>query len=586
MRAARSRLSAVLHSAVSPTEEQLQRFAQFLTRTYQGKVPLRWEEDLSISDGFRLQVGSDVYDWTLDGRARQFTDYIRQLQAAQGELVPLMRQAVESWTLAVVPEEIGRVLTVDGEIATVGGLEHAQYGEILIFSDGIRGMVQDLRRGELSCILFGDSEEISAGSIVRRTLKTAGMPVGEAFLGRVVDALGVPVDGKGIIHAEEHRPIENPAPGILDRQPVNTPMETGLLAIDSMFPIGRGQRELIIGDRQTGKTAIALDTILNQKGKDVVCVYVAIGQKTSSVAQLADNLARRGAMSYTVIVNAPAGASAALQYIAPYAGCALGEYFMYQGRDVLIIYDDLSKHAVAYRALSLLLERSPGREAYPGDVFYLHSRLLERSAHLSDALGGGSMTALPIVETQAGDVSAYIPTNIISITDGQIFLEGDLFFAGQRPAVNVGLSVSRVGGDAQTKAMKKAAGPIRLELAQYREMEVFTQFSSDLDDATKRQLAYGQGLMRLLRQPQYTPLAQHQQVILLTAALNHVMQNVPLEKMDSFRAGLLAFVEEADSELCRRIDQTGTLSQEDREDILTHSKRFLTQFQGGGKQGG
>ena len=353
-----------------------------------------------------------------------------------------------------------------------------------------------------------------------------------------------------------------------------------------MFPIGRGQRELIIGDRQTGKTAIALDTILNQKGKDVVCVYVAIGQKTSSVAQLADNLARRGAMSYTVIVNAPAGASAALQYIAPYAGCALGEYFMYQGRDVLIIYDDLSKHAVAYRALSLLLERSPGREAYPGDVFYLHSRLLERSAHLSDALGGGSMTALPIVETQAGDVSAYIPTNIISITDGQIFLEGDLFFAGQRPAVNVGLSVSRVGGDAQTKAMKKAAGPIRLELAQYREMEVFTQFSSDLDDATKRQLAYGQGLMRLLRQPQYAPLAQHQQVILLIAALDHVMQNVPLEKMDAFRAGLLAFVEEADPELCRRIDQNGTLSQEDREDLLAHSKRFLTRFQGGGKQGG
>ena len=586
MRAARSRLSAVLHSAVSPTEEQLQRFAQFLTRTYQGKVPLRWEEDLSIADGFRLQVGSDVYDWTLDGRARQFTDYIRQLQAAQGELVPLMRQAVESWTLAVVPEEIGRVLTVDGEIATVGGLEHAQYGEILIFSDGIRGMVQDLRRGELSCILFGDSEEISAGSIVRRTLKTAGMPVGDAFLGRVVDALGIPVDGKGHIHAQSYRPIEAPAPGILDRQPVNTPMETGLLAIDSMFPIGRGQRELIIGDRQTGKTAIALDTILNQKGKDVVCIYVAIGQKSSSVAQIVENLSRRGAMEYTAVVSAPASASAALQYIAPYAGCALGEHFMRQGRDVLIVYDDLSKHAIAYRTLSLLLERSPGREAYPGDVFYLHSRLLERAAHLSDELGGGSMTALPIVETQAGDVSAYIPTNIISITDGQIFLEGDLFFAGQRPAVNVGLSVSRVGGDAQTKAMKKAAGPIRLELAQYREMEVFTQFSSDLDDATKRQLAYGQGLMRLLRQPQYTPLAQHQQVILLTAALDHVMQNVPLEKMDSFRAGLLAFVEEADPELCRRIDQNGTLSQEDREDLLAHSKRFLTQFQGGGKQGG
>ena len=330
---------------------------------------------------------------------------------------------------------------------------------------------------------------------------------------------------------------------------------------------------------------LALDAILNQKGKDVVCIYVAIGQKTSSVAQLADNLARRGAMSYTVIVNAPAGASAALQYIAPYAGCALGEYFMYQGRDVLIIYDDLSKHAVAYRALSLLLERSPGREAYPGDVFYLHSRLLERAAHLSDELGGGSMTALPIVETQAGDVSAYIPTNIISITDGQIFLESDLFFAGQRPAVNVGLSVSRVGGDAQTKAMKSAAGAIRLELAQYREMEVFTQFSSDLDDATKRQLSYGQGLMRLLRQPQYSPLSHHQQVIVLTAAMGRVMQDVPLDKMDQFRTGLLAAVEGEGADLCARIDQTGKLSEDDREEILDLARAYLARFQGGGKQG-
>ncbi len=367
---------------------------------------------------------------------------------------------------------------------------------------------------------------------------------------------------------------------------MNTPMETGLLAIDSMFPIGRGQRELIIGDRQTGKTAIALDTILNQKGKDVVCIYVAIGQKTSSVAQLAENLERRGAMEYTVIVTATAGASAALQYIAPYAGCALGEHFMYQGRDVLIVYDDLSKHAIAYRALSLLLERSPGREAFPGDVFYLHSRLLERSAHLSDELGGGSMTALPIVETQAGDVSTYIPTNIISITDGQIFLESDLFFSGQRPAVNVGLSVSRVGGDAQTKAMKSAAGAIRLELAQYREMEVFTQFSSDLDDATKRQLAYGQGLMHLLRQPQYAPLSQHRQVIILTAAMDHVMQNVPLSRMDEFRAGLLAALEEDAPDLCARIDQAGRLSEDDREEILKLSREHLARFLSGATQEG
>ena len=586
MRATRGRLTAQLRSADQPTEEQLRRFDEFLSRSYQRKVPIQWEFDESLQDGFRLQVGSDVYDWTLDGRVRQFQDYLRQLEPGENDIIPLIRQAVEEWEPSPVPEEMGKVLSVDSDIATVDGLTHAQYGEILIFENGVKGMVQDLRPAKLSCILFGDGEDIRAGGMVRRTLKTAGMPVGEGYLGRVVDALGVPVDGRGPIQPEEYRPIENPAPGILDRQPVNAPMETGLLAIDSMFPIGRGQRELIIGDRQTGKTAIALDTILNQKGKDVVCIYVAIGQKTSSVAQLADNLARRGAMEYTAIVTAPAGASAALQYIAPYAGCALGEYFMYQGRDVLIVYDDLSKHAIAYRALSLLLERSPGREAFPGDVFYLHSRLLERSAHLSDELGGGSMTALPIVETQAGDVSAYIPTNIISITDGQIFLESDLFFSGQRPAVNVGLSVSRVGGDAQTKAMKSAAGAIRLELAQYREMEVFTQFSSDLDDATKKQLVYGQGLMRLLRQPQYAPLAQYQQVILLVSALGHVMQDIPLDDIDRFEEKLLAALEEKAPDLCRRLDLTGQLSPEDREEILTLAREFLAEYQAAGKRGG
>ena len=585
MRDARSRLTAQLRSADQPTEAQLARFGEFLSRTYKRKVPLHWEFDEGLQDGFRLQVGSDVYDWTLDGRVRQFQDYLRRLEPGENDIVPLMRQAVEHWEPSPAPEEMGEVLSVDSDIASVSGLTHAQYGEILVFEGGVKGMVQDLRPQGLSCILFGDGEEIRAGSMVRRTLKTAGMPVGQGYLGRVVDALGLPVDGKGAIEPEGYRPMETPAPGILDRQPVNTPMETGLLAIDSMFPIGRGQRELIIGDRQTGKTAIALDTILNQKGKDVVCIYVAIGQKTSSVAQLAENLARRGAMEYTTIVTAPAGASAALQYIAPYAGCALAEHFMYQGDDVLIVYDDLSKHAIAYRALSLLLERSPGREAYPGDVFYLHSRLLERSAHLSDELGGGSMTALPIVETQAGDVSAYIPTNIISITDGQIFLEGDLFFSGQRPAVNVGLSVSRVGGDAQTRAMKSAAGAIRLELAQYREMEVFTQFSSDLDDATKRQLSYGQGLMRLLRQPQYAPLSHHQQVVVLTAAMDHVMQDVPLNRMDDFRTGLLAAVEQEGADLCARIDQTGKLSEDDREEILDLARAYLARFQASGKQG-
>ena len=393
MRTTRGSLKAELRSAVKPTEEQLRRFEKFLADKYKRKIPLQWEEDPALKQGFRLQVGADMYDWTLQGRVRQFRDYVRGLESGANDILPLMRQAVENWTVAVAPEEIGEVTAVDGEIASVKGLDHAQYGEILLFSSGVKGMVQDLRRDGVSCILFGSGEEVCAGSMVRRTLKTAGMPVGEGFLGRVVDALGVPVDGKGKIIAEAYRPIETPAPGILDRQPVNTPMETGLLAIDSMFPIGRGQRELIIGDRQTGKTAIALDTILNQKGKDVVCIYVAIGQKTSSVAQLAENLARRGAMEYTTIVTAPAGASAALQYIAPYAGCALAEYFMYQGDDVLIVYDDLSKHAIAYRALSLLLERSPGREAYPGDVFYLHSRLLERSAHLSDELGGPPTSA-------------------------------------------------------------------------------------------------------------------------------------------------------------------------------------------------
>ena len=586
MRIARGRLTAELRSAREPTPAQLQRFRDFVNHKYRRKVPLHWEQDEALKSGFRLQVGSDVYDWTTEGRVRQFTDYLRQLQPGANDLVSLMRHATDEWELAAVPEEIGEVLTVDGEIATVGGLDHAQYGEILIFSSGVRGMVQDLRRDRLSCIIFGNSEEISAGSMVRRTLRTAGMPVGDGYLGRVVDALGVPMDGKGRIHAESYRPIEAPAPGILDRQPVNTPMETGLLAIDSMFPIGRGQRELIIGDRQTGKTAIALDTILNQKGKDVVCIYVAIGQKTSSIAQLVENLSRRGAMEYTTVVSASAGASAAMQYIAPYSGCALGEYFMRQGRDVLIVYDDLSKHAIAYRALSLLLERSPGREAFPGDVFYLHSRLLERAAHLSDELGGGSMTALPIVETQAGDVSAYIPTNIISITDGQIFLESDLFFSGQRPAVNVGLSVSRVGGDAQTKAMKSAAGAIRLDLAQYREMEVFTQFSSDLDETTKRQLAYGQGLMRLLRQNQYVPLAQHQQVILLVSALSRVMQDVALDRLPEFRAGLLDYFEENVPDLCRRIDMSGILSQDDREEIMRAAREYLTLFQSGRTQGG
>ena len=571
--------TALLYSAQEPTAAQRNRFADFLARTYPGQtLTLEWKEDASLAGGFRLEVGPDIYDWSLQGRMQQLRQRIEALDNSDNVL-PLMRQAIEDWAPSTKPEEMGTVLTVGDEIATIAGLEDAVYGEVLVFSNGIKGMVQELRPGQLCCVLFGDSSGIEAGDPVRRTGKIAGVPVGEGFLGRVVDALGSPIDGAGPIQADAYYPVERPAPGIMDRQPVNQPMETGLLAIDALFPIGRGQRELIIGDRQTGKTAVALDTILNQKGKNVVCIYVAIGQKASSVALLAENLRRRGAMDYCIIVNASASDSASLQYIAPYAGTSIGEYFMHQGRDVLIVYDDLSKHAIAYRALSLLLERSPGREAYPGDVFYLHSRLLERSAHLSDEKGGGSMTALPIIETQAGDVSAYIPTNVISITDGQLYLESSLFFSGQRPAVNVGLSVSRVGGDAQTKAMKKAAGAMRLDLAQYREMEVFTQFSSDLDDATKRQLTYGQGLMRLLRQKQYSPLSQHEQVITLVAALNHVLQDIPVEQISGAQRQMLDWFAEQDAALCQRIDSTGLLTEDDRQQILSLARTFVAQYQ-------
>ena len=567
---------ALLRSAAAPAAPSRERLERFIAGKYGDDVKLVWEEDPQLADGFLLQVGTDIYDWTLEGRLRQFKRQLDQLHPRRDAIIPLVKAAVENWVPEATPEEVGQVVAVGDEIATVSGLKNASYGEILQFSSGVKGMVQELKRDEIGCVLFGDDEEIVEGSIVHRTGKTAGVPVGEAFLGRVVNALGEPIDGKGEIQASEYRPIEAPAPDIIHRQPVDTPMETGLLAIDTMFPIGRGQRELIIGDRQTGKTAIALDTILTQKGKDVICIYVAIGQKASSVAELVETLEKFDALSYSIVVSASASDAATMQYIAPYAGCAIGEYFMYQGKDVLIVYDDLTKHAIAYRALSLLLDRSPGREAYPGDVFYLHSRLLERSARLSEEMGGGSMTALPIVETQAGDVSAYIPTNIISITDGQIFLEEDLFFSGQRPAVNVGLSVSRVGGDAQTKAMKTAAGAIRLDLAQYREMEVFTQFSSDLDDLTRRQLAYGQGLMRLLRQPQYHPMKQHEQVILLVVALHHTLQDLKVQEVDQFRRDFLAHMEEKAADLCRRIDRSGKLSQEDQDQILQMAKDFLS----------
>ena len=567
-----------LHSAERPDETQEKRLNVFLCKRYGEGAELIWVEDHTLENGFRLETGDDVYDWSPQGRLEQLAGRLKAVDVSEQNVIPLLRDTLESWTPKALVHTTGKVLTVEDGIATVSGMPDAFYGEILLFEGGIRGMVQNLDRDEIGCILFDDDAAIQQGSKVSRTGRVAGIPAGDNFLGRVVDALGSPIDGLGPIEADGYRPIEAPAPDIISRQPVNQPMETGLLTIDSMFPIGRGQRELIIGDRQTGKTAIALDTILNQKGKNVVCVYVAIGQKTSSVSQLVETLRKHDALDYTIVVSATASDSAPLQYIAPYAGCALGEYFMQKGRDVLIVYDDLSKHAVAYRALSLLLGRSPGREAYPGDVFYLHSRLLERAAHLSDERGGGSMTALPIVETQAGDVSAYIPTNIISITDGQIFLESELFFAGQRPAVNIGLSVSRVGGDAQTQAMKKAVGAIRLELAQYRELEVFTQFSSDLDEGTQRELQNGQALMRLLRQRQYHPYRQHEQVILLMAAQGHLFQHVPLNRMDEIVAELLRHVEQEESVLCARIEETGKASPDELQRLQKSAAAYLSQF--------
>ena len=494
------------------------------------------------------------------------------------EIISILKTEIENYDTVCKDQEVGTVIWVGDGIATVYGIEHAMYGEIVIFENGVKGMVQDIKRDQVGCIIFGKDTEIKEGTKVTRTKKKAGIPVGDAFLGRIVNALGAPIDGKGEIKEDDYRAIEQEAPGIVDRQSVSQPMETGILAIDSMLPIGRGQRELIIGDRQTGKTSIAIDTILNQKGKDVICIYVAIGQKASTVAKLVNTLKKHGAMDYSIVLSSTASESASLQYIAPYAGTALAEYFMYKGKDVLIVYDDLSKHAVAYRALSLLLERSPGREAYPGDVFYLHSRLLERSSKLSDELGGGSITALPIIETQDGDVSAYIPTNVISITDGQIFLESDLFFSGMRPAINVGISVSRVGGAAQTKAMKKAAGTIRIDLAQYREMEVFTQFSSDLDDTTKEQLQYGKGLMELLKQPLCNPMSLAEQVITLVAATNRIFLDVDVKKTKEVQLGMLDFFKAENKDIVDEINEKKVLDDALTERIVEAAKEYKSRI--------
>ena len=490
------------------------------------------------------------------------------------EISKVIRSQIKYYSNALEQSEIGTVLTVGDGIVRASGLSNCMAGELLAFENGAYGLAQNLEENRVSIVLLGADDGISEGQTVKRTGKVVSVPVGDALLGRVVDALGQPIDGKGPVAASEYRPIERQAPGICDRQPVKEPLQTGIKAIDSMIPIGRGQRELIIGDRQTGKTAIAVDTIINQKGKGVICIYVAIGQKRSSVASIVSELEKNGAMEYSIVVAATASDANALKYIAPYSGCSMGEYFMENGRHVLIIYDDLSKHAESYRALSLLIRRPPGREAYPGDVFYLHSRLLERASKLSNELGGGSLTALPIIETQAGDVSAYIPTNVISITDGQIFLESDLFFSGQRPAVNVGLSVSRVGGAAQTKAMKKASGSIRIDLAQYREMEVFTQFSSDLDETTKEQLAYGKRLMELLRQPLGRPLSMQEQVITLCAATHRVMLDVAVERIKEFQMSMLEWFANHHPEVGKELEEKKALSDELAGQITAAAKEF------------
>lgn len=495
------------------------------------------------------------------------------------EISAVIKEQIKNYKNQINVSDFGTVIQVGDGIARVYGLENCMSGELLEFADGTYGMALNLEADNVGAVILGSDREIREGDIVKPTGTVVEVPVGENMLGRVVNALGQPIDGKGAIHTTETRPVEAPAPGVLQRKSVHQPLQTGIKAIDSMIPIGKGQRELIIGDRQTGKTAIAIDTILNQKGEDVICIYVAIGQKASTVAQLVQNLEDKGAMEYTIVVSATASDVSPLQYIAPYAGCAIAEHFMYQGRDVLIVYDDLSKHAVAYRAMSLLLRRPPGREAYPGDVFYLHSRLLERAAKLSDELGGGSITALPIIETQAGDVSAYIPTNVISITDGQIFLETELFFTGQRPAVNAGISVSRVGGNAQIKAMKKVASSVKLELAQYRELASFSQFGSDLDKETQERLDHGQILMEILKQPQYQPVPVQHQVMIIYAAINGYLANIGVQHVKEFEKGFYEFMDTQYPEVGRTIKEAGQLSDDAenklREGIELYRKDFL-----------
>ena len=560
-------LKAYLHCARTPAEDAVERIRTQLKKQYgAAEVELTVSVEPDLISGYVLQVGDRVFDNSGKSALAAIT--------ADAPSLAVMQTRVEDYKPAATTAEGGTVISAADGVVDVKGMDQAVYGEIVTFDNGAKGMVESVEPDHLGIMLFDKIEEVGVGTLVTRSGKRAGIPVGDGFLGRVISPLGEPIDGKGPIEAEGYNPIEKQAPGILERQSVDTPLHTGILAIDSMFPIGRGQRELIIGDRQTGKTSIATDAILNQKDKDVLCIYVAIGQKASSIARVAGDLQKHGAMSYTTIVAATASDSAPLQYIAPYAGTALAEYFMGKGKSVLIVYDDLSKHAVAYRAISLLLRRSPGREAYPGDVFYLHSRLLERSCRMRDDLGGGSITALPIVETQAGDVSAYIPTNVISLTDGPIFLESALFNAGNRPAVNVGLSVSRVGGAAQTKAMKKANANLRIELAQYKDMESFAQFSSDLDAETRRQLDHGKALMEMLKQPLYQPKSDAEQVVLLTLASHGVLDEIPTAEL---RTKTSAFVRQFRADVSGTMDKitaTGKLEPDEVDAILNAWKAY------------
>ena len=576
--------TATVTCVTEPSDEQLDGLKAFVCKeTGAADAKIELVKDPSIIGGFIIQVGNKQYDRSLKSKLssikEEVTKQARKSNDVNAEdVIAVLKKDIKDYKFATEGEEIGSVITVGDGIATIHGLDHAMYGEIVVFECGVKGMIQDIKKNSVGCILFGSDSEIYEGSKVKRTHKKAGVPAGDAFIGRIVNALGEPIDGKGDIPADDYRLVEQSAPSIVERKKVSQPLETGILAIDSMFPIGRGQRELIIGDRQTGKTSIALDTILNQKGKNCICIYNAIGQKASTVAKLVGDLEKHGAMDYTIVVCSTAADPASLQYISPYSATAIAEYFMYKGKDCLIVYDDLSKHAVAYRAISLLLERPPGREAYPGDVFYLHSRLLERSSRLSDELGGGSITALPIIETQAGDVSAYIPTNVISITDGQIYLESDLFFSGQRPAVNVGLSVSRVGGDAQTKAMKKAAGSLRVDLAQFREMEVFTQFSSDLDDETKANLAYGEGLMQLLKQPLGNPMSLSQQVVTLVAAIGKRFVGIATDDIKKYQGAMLDYFAENKSDIMSEIESLKVLDGSLREQILNAVDEFSASY--------